>query len=61
VREGGTPKSQGVSGVCVSDSAGALARPRRVICSCVMCLGTVPACFFYSLKEAHGYKMLVCG
>jgi hypothetical protein len=23
--------------------------------------GTVPVCSFYSLKEVHGYKMLVCG
>jgi hypothetical protein len=36
VREGGAPKSQAVSGECVRDSAGALARSRRVICSCVV-------------------------
>jgi hypothetical protein len=40
VREEGAPKSQGVSGECVCDSAGALARSRRVICSCV--------CLFFS-------------
>jgi hypothetical protein len=62
VREGGAPKSQGVSGVCVCDSVGALARSKRVICSSILCLscGTVPACSFYSLKEVQGYKMLVC-
>jgi hypothetical protein len=38
VKEGGAPKSQGVSGVCVSDSAGALTRSKRVICSCVVTL-----------------------
>jgi hypothetical protein len=35
VREEGAPKSQDVSGECACDSAGALARSRRVICSCV--------------------------
>jgi hypothetical protein len=38
---------------CVCDSAGALARSRRVVCS--------RACSFYSLKEVHGYEMLVRG
>jgi hypothetical protein len=79
VREGGAPKSQGMSRECVCDSASALARSRRVICSCVVspcvvvvvvfccrCLlwssvGMVHACFFYSLKEVQGYKMLVRG
>jgi hypothetical protein len=64
VREGGAPKSQGVSGecVCVCDPAGALARFRRVIylclalCCCGGCslfrpLGMIPACSFYCLKE----------
>jgi hypothetical protein len=37
VREGGAPKSQGVSGECVCDSANALVRSRKVICSCVSC------------------------
>jgi hypothetical protein len=36
VREEGAPKSQGVSVECVRDSAGALAKSRRVICSCVV-------------------------
>jgi hypothetical protein len=36
VREGGAPKSQGVSGECVRDSVGALARSKRVIYSCVI-------------------------
>jgi hypothetical protein len=35
VREGGAPKSQGVSGMCPCDSAGDLTRSRRVVCSCV--------------------------
>jgi hypothetical protein len=67
VREGGAPKSLGVSGVCVCvcvcvcDSASALARSRRVICLCVVVFGTVPACSFYSLKEVQGYNMLACG
>jgi hypothetical protein len=47
--------------VCVCDSAGALARSKRVVCSCIALLGTVPACSFYSLKEVQGYKMLVRG
>jgi hypothetical protein len=47
---------------CVCDSAGALARSRRVVCSCVSSfLRAVPACSFYSLKEVQGYKMLVHG
>jgi hypothetical protein len=25
------------------------------------CLRMIPACFFYSLKEVQGYKMLACG
>jgi hypothetical protein len=51
-----------VESVC--DSAGVLARSRRVICFMCLCpvsIGTVPACSFYSLKEVQGYKMLVCG
>jgi hypothetical protein len=39
-RERGAPKSQGVSGECASDSAGALARSRRVICSCVFLMSS---------------------
>jgi hypothetical protein len=35
MREGGAPRSQGVSGICVCDSAGDLVRSRRVVCSCV--------------------------
>jgi hypothetical protein len=57
-------------GVC--DSVGGLARSRRVSCSCrALCCcggtsfrhppGTIPACFFYSLKEVQGYKMLAYG
>jgi hypothetical protein len=60
---------------CVCDSTGALARSRRVVCSCLaLCrcgrsssssfsvsLGMIPACSFYSLKEVQGYKMLACG
>jgi hypothetical protein len=63
VREGGAPKSQGVSGLCVCDSAGALVRSTRVIYLSVLCLscGTVPACSFYSLKEVQDYKILVRG
>jgi hypothetical protein len=72
VREGGGPKSQGVSGMCACDSAGDLARSRRVVCSCVYLVlfrcswssspsETVPACSFYSIKEVQGYKMLVRG
>jgi hypothetical protein len=34
VREGGAPRSQGESVVHVYDSVGALARSRRVVCSC---------------------------
>jgi hypothetical protein len=45
---------------CVCDSARALARCRRVVCSCVA-PKTVPACSFYSLKKVQGYKMLVHG
>jgi hypothetical protein len=39
-RERGAPKSQGVSGECASDSTGALARSRRVICSCVFLMSS---------------------
>jgi hypothetical protein len=57
-------------GVC--DSAGALARFKRVICSCLgLCCcggcsffrspGMIPARSFYSLKKVQGYKMLACG
>jgi hypothetical protein len=63
VREGGAPKSQGVSGECVCDSARALAISRRVFCSCVYLMSsrTVPPCSFYSLKEVQGYEILVRG
>jgi hypothetical protein len=54
------------------DSAGALARSRRVICSylalccCGRCSfflspGMISACSFYSLKEVQGYKILARG
>jgi hypothetical protein len=68
VREGGAPKSQGVSGVCVSvamreslQDLGELCD--RVIVQCFLpdrVLRMVHACSFYSLKEVQGYKML-CG
>jgi hypothetical protein len=57
--------------VCVCDSAGDLARSRRVICSCLAFvfvavvilfpLAMIHVCFFYSLKEVQSYKMLTCG
>jgi hypothetical protein len=79
VREGGAPKSHGVSGegggVC--DSAGYLARSRRVAYSylALCCYGgsvelcstefssleMIHACSFYSLKEVQGYMMLAYG
>jgi hypothetical protein len=31
------------------------------MCSCVASFQNSPACFFYSLKEVQGYKMLVRG
>jgi hypothetical protein len=53
------------------DSASALARSRRVICSCLAlcCCGRcfflspriIPACSFYSFKYVQGYKMLARG
>jgi hypothetical protein len=47
---------------CVCDSARALARSRRVVCLCVaFFFRTVPTCSFYSLKEVHGYMVLVRG
>jgi hypothetical protein len=46
VRDGGDPRSQDVSGVCVFAS---------------FSLGTVPARSFYSFKEVYGYKMFVDG
>jgi hypothetical protein len=52
VREGGAPKSQGVSGVRVGDSTGALARSRRVVRSCiVLCLCGVSSFFFTLVLE----------
>jgi hypothetical protein len=53
----------------VCDFVGALARSRRVVCSCLaFCVvvvallfsvpfGMIPACSFYNLKEVQGYKM----
>jgi hypothetical protein len=62
--------------VGVSNSAGALARSRRVICSCLaLCcyggcsffwlsspraFGMILVCSFYRLKEVLGYKILAC-
>jgi hypothetical protein len=64
VREGGAPKSEGVSGVCVcvtllmpSQGPGEL----YVCVSILLSLGMVHAFSFYSLKEVRGYKMLIRG
>jgi hypothetical protein len=52
VREGGAPKSQGVSGVHVGDPTRALARSRRVVRSCiVLCLCGVSSFFFALVLE----------
>jgi hypothetical protein len=74
VKEGGAPKSQGVSG------EGECVRlcwcPRKVqesylLVSCTVLLcwlfsffrlpRMIPTCPFYRLKEVQGYKMLACG
>jgi hypothetical protein len=76
VREGGAPKSQGVSGEsgCVrlcwcprKVQKSYLLVSRVVLCCCGGCsllsgpCGMILACSFYRLKEVQGYKMLVCG
>jgi hypothetical protein len=75
VREGGAPKSQGVSGVrtrvTLLEPSQGLGESFARVLSCAyvrvsllvffVSSRMVPACSFYSLKEVQGYKMLVRG